>query len=135
MLIINCLIILIANCQARPKIQQTEASLPSCKRKVQINQMILFMTFLYMVVSIPSIVVIGFLFGHIIALDAGSLILNIINAIQFSYPALNYFILFFSNRKFSHEARKILFGSRNNNVKPANVSSRSSFHVSEFTNK
>lgn len=78
------------------------------KRKVQMTRMILFITFLYIGVSVPSMIVTGWLYGHIVSLKAGVLITNLLNCFVFSYPALNFFILYLTNKLFAVETRSLL---------------------------
>lgn len=75
------------------------------KKKTQITRTILVITFLYIFATFPSILQTGYLYPNIIALESGTLIVSAINAIDFSYPALNFFILFFSNKMFADEVK------------------------------
>lgn len=81
----------------------------SDRRKAQMTRTILFITFLYILLSFPGYVVNGYIYQDIIQSNASQMILNLINAIQFSYPALNFFILFFSNKIFASEVKSMIF--------------------------
>lgn len=83
-------------------------SVSNVSRKIQMTRMILFITFLYIATSLPGIIVTGWLFADIISLEAGVLITNLLNCILFSYPALNFFTLFLSNKLFADEAKTML---------------------------
>lgn len=86
----------------------------SAKRKTQMTRMIILITFLYIMTSLPNTIVTGYLYNTVVRLDVGQLIINLINGIHFSYPAFNFFILFFSNKLFAEEV-KFMFcrGNRN----------------------
>ena len=79
----------------------------SAKRKTQKTRMILLITFLYIGVSLPGISITGWLFGTIIKMEGGVLIVNLLNCFQFSYPTFSFLILYFSNKLFAKETRLI----------------------------
>lgn len=116
--------------------QKAEASHTSSKnkRKTQMTRMIVFITFLYLVMSLPGVIVTGYFFNAIYALDAGPMLINLINAFQFSYPAFNFFILFFSNKLFAEEVKTLIFRLRNNAISVATKTNRSS-HVPGHENQ
>ena len=107
LLILNCLIILKATQFSRHQ-RETATITSSTRKKTQMTRTILVITFLYITISIPGIVITGYLFSSIIVLDEGVMVVNMFNDILFSYPALNFFILFFSNKQFAEEAKRIL---------------------------
>ena len=82
-----------------------DSTLFNIKRNVQITRTILVITFLYIFATLPSILQTGYFYTNIISLEAGTLIVSAINALEFSYPALNFFILFFSNKMFADEVK------------------------------
>jgi len=77
------------------------------KRKTQMTRTILFITFFYVITSLPGIVQAGYFYNPLIALEAGQMITSLINSIQFSYPAFNFFLLFFSNKLFANEIKAL----------------------------
>lgn len=79
----------------------------SARKKAQMTRSILFITFLYIVVTIPSTLVSAFFFDSLQAIDIGFLVLDLVDMLHFSYPAFNFFILFFSNKLFAKEFRKV----------------------------
>ena len=123
LLIINSLIIFIATQFTRAqKAAATVAmgSVSGARRKAQMTRMILMITFLYIILSLPGAIVSGYFYNDIFALDHGTMLINLLNAIQFTYPACNFFILFFTNKLFAKEIKSVF--SFNNRV---SVSSRS----------
>lgn len=116
LLVVNAMIIYKATQFSRA--QKADAALNSSKnrRKAQMTRMILFITFLYITLSFPGVIVTGYFFGIIYSHEAGSMIINLLNAIQFSYPALNFFILLFSNKLFAEEVKRLFLRLGNNSV-------------------
>lgn len=84
------------------------------RRKAQMTRMIVFITFLFIVVTIPSTLLSGYFYPRVIKLPEGQLIVNLFNGIQFSYPAFNFFILCFSNKLFAREVKIWLLGMPKN---------------------
>lgn len=84
----------------------------SSKRKAEMTRTILFITFLYIIITLPDITITGYLLFRILELDYGSMLLTIISSIHFSYPALHFFILFFSNRLFAEEVKSFFLKKR-----------------------
>lgn len=117
LIILNLAIIFKATRFSRSQRQQNQqrralSSIVSClnnKRKLQMTRMILFITFLYVIISLPGIIVTGWLFVPIMSLDSGVLIVNSLNSVLFSYPALNFFTLLAINKLFAKEARSTIF--------------------------
>ena len=109
LILLNSLIIYKANrftkAQKASAASSTLISIRRAKRKAQMTKTIIFITFLYIATSLPGILQTGYFYTSIIVLDAGSVIVSLINAVQFSYPALNFFILFFSNKLFADEVK------------------------------
>lgn len=113
LIIFNSLIIYKATRFERVRVEAAE--LRAAKRKAEMTRTILFMTFLYILVTLPSTIVTGYYFLTILLSDSGPLIITLIDALQFSYPALNFFILFFSNKLFAEEVKIFLGGIRERN--------------------
>jgi hypothetical protein len=87
------------------------------KRSKKRNEIIVFITFFYVAVELPPNIMIGYFFKPIMALGPiGAVINALFNKIQFSYPAFNIFILYFSNKLFAKEV-KLLFQNLNSNLK------------------
>lgn len=76
------------------------------KRKHDMTKTILIITFLFVIVSFPSFLVNCFFLSQVLSLEYGRIIMNLSYAIQYSYPAFNFFILYFSNKKFAREVKK-----------------------------
>jgi hypothetical protein len=112
LLILNCLIILKATQFSRQQREAATITSSSTKKKMQMTRTILVITFLYITISIPGIVLTGYLFNYIIVLDEGLMVVSLFNGILFSYPAFNFLILFFSNKQFAEEAKRILLPPR-----------------------
>lgn len=104
--------------------QQPTTETRSAKRKTQMTRMIVFITFLYIITSLPNTIITGYFYNPVVRLDVGQLIINLINGIHFSYPAFNFFILFFSNKLFAEEV-KFMFcrGNRNRVFSVSNTKS------------
>lgn len=119
LIVFNTIIILKANRFNREHRNSISGSRRAgVRRKAQMTRMIVFITFLFIVVTIPSTLLSGYFYTRVITLPEGQLIVNLFNAIQFSYSAFNFFILCFSNKLFAREVNIWLLG------KPKNLSSR-----------
>lgn len=70
---------------------------------------VVFITFLFFLSSIMSMIVNGYFIPSLVKLNYGLMIFNLTDSIQFSYPAFNFFILFFSNKVFAKEVKRTLF--------------------------
>ena len=77
------------------------------------TRMILIITSLFILLSLPGAIVSGYFYDDIIVLDYGTMIINLLNAIQFTYPASNFFILFFTNKLFAQEIKSAFSRIRN----------------------
>lgn len=118
LIIVNMLIIYIVK-KFSPKIEKSNdndnvpntssASSIPVKKTSRITRMILFITFLYIALTLPGALLSGYFYSTIYAYPWAQLSVNIVNAVQFSYPALNFFILYASNKQFATETKKILF--------------------------
>ena len=67
--------------------------------------MILLITSLFIVMSLPGAILTGFFYDQVILMENGQVLVNLINGVQFSYPAFNFLILLFSNKLFAQEVR------------------------------
>lgn len=119
LIIVNMLIIYIVR-KFSPKIEKSNdndnvpntssaASSIPIKKTSRITRMILFITFLYIALALPGALLSGYFYSTIYVYPWAQLSVNIVNAVQFSYPALNFFILYASNKQFATETKKILF--------------------------
>lgn len=90
------------------------------RRKQEMTKTILIITFLYIVAAFPSNLVNGYFLLNVMNMDEGQLILNIVASVQFSYPAFNFFILYFSNKRFAHEIKELLSKFKNNSIGSSN---------------
>lgn len=79
------------------------------KRRTEMIKTIMIITFLYIAIELPCNIYSGYFFYVSYSVDIGSFLNPLINNIQFSYPAFNIFILYFSNKMFAKEI-KVLFG-------------------------
>lgn len=113
LLLVNCLIILKATQFTRAR-RATNPSLNGITRRTQMTRMILFITFLYIMLTLPGAIISGYFFGAIYQLEYGKMAINLINDIQFTYPAFNFFILFFTNKLFAQEVKSLYSGIRIN---------------------
>lgn len=59
-------------------------------------------------ISLPGAIISGYFFGAIYNLEHGKMAINLINAIEFSYPAFSFFVLYFTNKLFSKEVNLLL---------------------------
>jgi hypothetical protein len=89
-------------------IEQSAEITASARRKAEMTKTILFITFLYIILTLPSVIMSGYYYNDLILLEIGQMIVTLLNNIQFSFPALNFVILYFSNKLFAKEV-KILF--------------------------
>lgn len=80
------------------------------------TKMILFLTFLYIVLAMPEKISNGYFFAYIYGLDYGHMIVIIIDSIQFSYSSFQIVILFMSNKQFAKEVKEIVFRVKNNSM-------------------
>ena len=115
LIIVNFLIIHKATQYSRSQkeIGKTPSRVHSERKKAQMTRMILFITFLFTFVSFPIQLYAAYFFIDVNQLYYGPMLTNIIDTIQFTYPCFHIFILFFSNKQFANEAKKIVFRFRN----------------------
>ena len=79
------------------------------RRKREMTKTILLITFLFVIITLPANVVVGFFYTDLLIIYEGQMIFDLVVGIQMSYPAFNFFILFFSNKLFSQEVKSIIF--------------------------
>lgn len=81
----------------------------SRKKKAEMTRTILFITFLYIILAFPSAILTGYYYNALIVLDIGPMLITLVDNIQFSYPAFNFFILYFSNKVFAKEVKRLFW--------------------------
>jgi len=86
----------------------------SIKRKIEMTRSILIITFLFVIISLPSNLIFGFFFFDVLVIVESQMIFNLVIGIQMSYPAFNFFILYFSNKRFSQEVKSFIFRGQSN---------------------
>lgn len=69
------------------------------------------MTSLFILTSLPSTIVTGYFYTNIVYQETGQMIVNLVNGIQYSYPAFHFFILYFTNKLFAKEVKHLWLGS------------------------
>ena len=84
------------------------------KRKREMTITILIITFLFVILSLPSNIVFGYFYSYLLVIDEGTMISDLVIGIHMSFPAFNFFILYFSNKRFSQEVKSIILRRRNN---------------------
>ena len=89
------------------------------QRKLEMTKTILFITFLYIVTSLASTLITAYFYNQIISDYSGQMVINLVDAVLFSYPAFNFFILFFSNKLFSQEVRSLIALGRQTSISAA----------------
>ena len=85
-------------------------------RKAQMTKMILFITFLYITLSMPNVIIAGYFFSYISSFYSGQMIINILNSIQFAYPSFHFFILYISNKQFANQVKAIVLRLRSSHM-------------------
>lgn len=96
--------------------QSTLASIRQAKRKAQMTKTILLITFIYIIATLPGILQTGYFYTIVIVYDWGPMFVSLINAIHFTYPAFNFFTLYFTNKLFADEIRKRLVNLKRSSV-------------------
>ena len=117
-MLVNVLIIYKATKFSRSQVANLNAAnnIQSERKKTQMTKMILFLTFLYIVLAMPEKISNGYFFDYIYGLDYGHMIVIIIDSIQFSYSSFQIFILFMSNKQFAKEVKEIVLRVKNNSM-------------------
>lgn len=116
LIIFNCLIIIKATQFARARrVHLSQASTSganpvlnlSRKRKTEMTRTIIIVTFLFVVLSVPSAFA-TFYYNQLVVLDIGPMLITLLDDIQFSFPAFNFIILYFTNKLFAQEVKSTL---------------------------
>lgn len=118
LIIVNIAIIYIATKFERSqKDINTKGRTIANRKKSEMTRTILIITFLYIILSLPGTIQTGYVYEDILKLqiDLANFIINILNGLQFSFQAFNFFILYFSNRLFSQEVKRILLNLKSSN--------------------
>jgi hypothetical protein len=103
------MIIYKANRFTRIQVQRNLSEQPeSNSRKSEMSRTILTITFLFVGFNMPGAIVNGFFYNQVVAFDFGPVIINILAIITFSFPALNFFILIYSNKLFVKEIKILI---------------------------
>lgn len=90
------------------------------KRKAQMTRAILIITFMYIASTLPSTIFNAYLYDLAASLEIDPIIINLMNGLQFSYSALNIFILFFTNKLFAKEFKELVF-KRHSSINPSTL--------------
>lgn len=99
-----------------PTTSHERSSTRSSRRKARMTRTILFITFLYIFATLPSTVITGYYYNYIMKFEIGQMIINMVNGIQFSYPAFHFFILCFSSKRFAREVKLTCFNLSKNGI-------------------
>lgn len=86
-----------------------KSSSKASKRKTEMTRTILMVTFIYVALVLPSSILNAYFYPPIVALDEGQMIVNFISVVQFSYSSFNFVILYFSNKLFAQEMKRMLY--------------------------
>lgn len=84
------------------------------KRKREMTVTILIITFLFVILSLPSNIMFGYFYSYLLVIDEGTMISDLVIGIHMSFPAFSFFILYFSNKRFSQEVKSIILRRKNN---------------------
>lgn len=93
------------------KIQKTASMKFKNQRQDAMSKMIIFMTFLFVAMTLPTAYA-SFFFARLIQTDHGYFLIVLFNCITFSYHGLNFLIYYVSNLKFRSEFRKLFSGNK-----------------------
>lgn len=83
------------------------------QKKKSMNNTIIFITILFIVMTLPSSIA-SIYFDQLIISSVGSVILIALDALTFSYHGLNFFVLLYTNQKFRNDFKLIFCLWRNN---------------------
>lgn len=81
----------------------------SNKRQNRISRSILIITFFYVCINLPPAVVTGFFYDQVVSGDLGPMIVNLMDNITFSFPALEFLFLLYSNKTYRKELKNCFF--------------------------
>jgi Na+/H+ antiporter NhaC len=114
--LLNCGIIYEATRYARAQQNESNLVVPSPRtkdtgaaKKAEMTRTIILITFLYILLTLPGAIIAGYFYNTLIVSDIGSIFIILSSNIQFIYQAFNFFILYFTNKLFAKEVRR-LFG-------------------------
>jgi hypothetical protein len=94
------------------------------KRRNEMIKTIVVLTLSYVIVELPCFIFNGYFYSTVIVLDVGTMINALFNNIEFSFPALNFFILYASNKMFAKELKKLLKCGRARSKRPQSANMR-----------
>jgi hypothetical protein len=98
LLVFNILLILEVSTS---RVSQSSANSSSSRKKVQMSVTVIVLAVSFIVLTLPGAVISGFFFGTFIVTNEGYFLILLLDSITFSYHAFSFFILYFSNKKFS----------------------------------
>lgn len=122
--ILNFIIIYKATRFSRSKKPTTLEEIRRVKKRNEMIKTIVFITFLYIIVELPFCIFNGYFYLTVIVYDYGPTLNALFNTIEFTYPAFNIFILYFSNKLFAKELKHLFVLSTRN--------SRASTKITKF---
>ena len=103
--------------RSQAAVGNTNATLmQSAKKKAQMTRMILFLTFIYIAVTLPEQIFVAYFVNNIDLTYISKMIFIVINFVQFLYPSFQIFILIWSNKLFSQEVKEIIFRIKSSRV-------------------
>jgi preprotein translocase subunit SecG len=83
------------------------SSVGNMKKKLQMTKTVIILTVLFIVLTLPGAVVSAY-YNYVIALESGRLIVLICDELTFSYHALGFVTLLYSNKQFFNQVKAIL---------------------------
>lgn len=108
LVIINAMIIYEATRYDRSQQQQQQMQKSnSNKRKLEMSRSIVIITFSYILLTLPGAIINGYFYVTLTVYDYGQIIINFFGCISFTFPAFNFFTLFFTNKMFAKEFKSI----------------------------
>lgn len=134
LVILNFMIIYKATQFSRLNKPTTADEIKRVRKRTEMIKMIIFITFLYIIVELPCFVFNGYFYSVIIVFDIGPSINALFNNIEFSYPAFNLFILYTSNKLFANKFKQF-FGFNKRRAQVGNSTSQPLKPTSIATNK
>lgn len=108
LIILNFSIIYKATRYSRRKMAKNLSEIKREKKRNEMIKTIIILTFMYVAIQLPCAIFNGYFYAYVIKLDVGTTIVALFNIVQFTYPAFNIFILFFSNKIFAREVKKLI---------------------------
>ena len=124
LLLFNVLIIYKATKFERiQKESKNVSSEAASRKKAHMTRTILFLTFLFIATSLPGTIITGYFYWDVTKSNLGRLIINLVDGVQFSFPAFNFFILFFTNKQFAQQVNVFLLKMKTKNQVSAQTQS------------